>query len=116
MASLRKNFAQRLRELREEQGLTPIEVAVAIGVDQSQYYAVERGKSAPRFDRLSELAKALRCDESDLFNFPGSGPRHDLREQIRIGPPAALADLRDRLAQVAPLPARPSTSRKPRRK
>ncbi len=112
---LNKLFGQRVRELRLEQGLRAADMAALLDVDTSHYYGIEAGRNSPSFDLLLALSKALRVDESDLFTFPGAGPRHDLREQIRIGPPPALAELRERLEAIAPLPDRAAPRKKPRK-
>jgi transcriptional regulator with XRE-family HTH domain len=109
---LNKLFGQRVRELRVEQGLRATDMAALLGVDSSHYYGIEAGRNSPSFDLMLALSKALRVDESDLFTWPGAGPRHDLREQIRIGSPTALAELRTKLEEIAPLVARPQSPRK----
>ena len=109
---LNKLFGQRVRELRLEQGLRATDVAANLGVDSSHYYGIEAGRNSPSFELLIALSKVLRVDESDLFTWPGAGPRHDLREQIRIGPPPARAELRATLETIAPLPERPPSTRK----
>ena len=109
---LNKLFGQRVRELRLEQGLRATDMAALLDVDTSHYYGIEAGRNSPSFDLMLALSKALRVDESDLFTWPGAGPRHDLREQIRIGPPPALAELRTKLEEIAPLPDRGHAPRK----
>lgn len=113
---LHKLFGQRLRDLRAEQGLRATDMAALLDVDTSHYYGIEAGRNSPSFELLLALSKALRVDESDLFTWPGAGPRHDLREQIRIGPPTAMAQLRETLEELAPLAdPTPSGRKKPRK-
>jgi transcriptional regulator with XRE-family HTH domain len=111
MRSIHKIFGSRIRELREEQRLGAAEVAALIGCDVSHYYSIERGDHPPSFALLVAIAKTFKVDEADLFVWPGSGLRHDLREQIRLASNAALAEVRAQLLS----PPRPSHSKKPRR-
>lgn len=110
-----KLLGQRIHELRLEQGLRATDVAVLLDIDVSHYYGIEAGRNSPSLEVLQALSKALRVDESDLFTFPGTGPRHDLREQIRIGSPLALSELREKLEAIAPLPEAETTRKKPRK-
>jgi transcriptional regulator with XRE-family HTH domain len=113
---LTRLFGQRIRELRLEQGLRATDVAAHLGVDSSHYYGIEAGRNSPSFEVLLAMSKVLRVDEADLFTWPGTGPRHDLREQIRVGPPPALAELRTTLEAIAPLPERdPAPRKKPKK-
>jgi transcriptional regulator with XRE-family HTH domain len=109
---LNKLFGQRIRDLRLEQGLRATDMAALLDVDTSHYYGIEAGRNSPSFELLLALSKALRVDESDLFTWPGAGPRHDLREQVRIGAGPALAELRSQLEAIAPLPDRGQAPRK----
>jgi transcriptional regulator with XRE-family HTH domain len=109
---LKKLFGQRVRELRLEAGWRATDMAAHLGVDSSHYYGIEAGRNSPSWDVLIAMSKALRVDESDLFTWPGTSPRHDLRERIRVGPPLALSELRATLEEIAPLPVRPPTTRK----
>src|ERR1700748_2365789 len=90
MHSIHKLFGSRVRQLREEQQLGAADVAALIGCDVSHYYAIERGTHPPTFVLIVAIAKTFKVDEADLFSCPGSGIRHDLREQIRLAPPQAL--------------------------
>jgi transcriptional regulator with XRE-family HTH domain len=46
----------RLRELREERGLTQAQVAEAIGVTESSISFYESGKKQPSLDKIIKLA------------------------------------------------------------
>jgi transcriptional regulator with XRE-family HTH domain len=84
--SLLKIFGERLRQLRKEQGLSVAEVAAAVDCDVSSIYSIEKGRHAPSFQRLLELAELLKCDELDLLCFPTQHPRHELIELSRNAP------------------------------
>jgi transcriptional regulator with XRE-family HTH domain len=91
MRSLSKQLGARIKQLREEQGFDVIDVASSTGVHKSTIYNIESGRHLPSMKHLSQLAKALRCDEIDLLCFPGAGARHDVLELLRRTPSAALA-------------------------
>jgi transcriptional regulator with XRE-family HTH domain len=101
MHSIHKLFGNRVRELREEQHMGAAEVAANIGCDVSHYYSIERGAHPPSFALLLAIAKTFKVDEADLFTWPGSGLRHDLREQVRLATPPALAAIKAALGPSA---------------
>jgi transcriptional regulator with XRE-family HTH domain len=118
MRSFPKLFGARVRALREEQQLRVIDVAALIGCDASYYYSIERGDSTPSFELLMAIAKSLKVDEADLFTWPGTGIRHDLRELVRQAPNALLPDLRTQLDEWLPPrgPTKASAKSKPPRR
>ena len=66
-----KIFGQRIKELREEKGLTQEQLAEAIGVkDDRTIRFWEAGTNAPKFANLVALAKTLGVRMQDLFIFP----------------------------------------------
>ncbi len=73
MATLREQFARRLKALRAQRGLTQDELAKAIGRSASLVSSLERGIDATSFETLDSLAKALGVAVRDLFEF-GVGP------------------------------------------
>jgi transcriptional regulator with XRE-family HTH domain len=101
MHSIHKLFGNRVRQLREEQQLGAADVAALIGCDVSHYYSIERGAHPPSFALLLAIAKTFKVDEADLFTWPGSGLRHDLREQVRLATPPALAAVKAALSGAA---------------
>lgn len=50
-------FAIRLRTLREKAGLTPQEVAAALGISDVSYYSLESGPPTIRMEYLPKLAE-----------------------------------------------------------
>jgi len=111
MQSIHKLFGSRVRQLREQEQLGAADVAALVGCDVSHYYAIERGTHPPSFALIVAIAKTFKVDEADLFTWPGSGIRHDLREQIRLAPPQALGPLKTTLGHpIAPSSSTPPTS------
>lgn len=54
-----KNFAQRLKKLRMERGLTQREFATKTGINYVQYNRYEKGDRKPSADVLPKIADAL---------------------------------------------------------
>ncbi len=62
-----------IRELREERGLSPVELAADLGVSLATIYNWETGKSEPRASMLREIADVLEV-RMDNIVFPA--PHH----------------------------------------
>lgn len=60
-------IGDRVRTVREAKGLTQKEVALAIGMDQSQYSKIEKNKTDPTTSTLHKVAKAIGIELSELF-------------------------------------------------
>lgn len=56
-----------LKRLREQTGLTQVQLAELIGVAQSTVGMWEIGENDPRADKLPDLARVLHCTIDDLF-------------------------------------------------
>lgn len=68
-------IAARLRELREEAGLTQAELARSAGLVRGTLRNWEQGRGEPDFSGLESLAKALGIDAASFFDEPGSRTR-----------------------------------------
>jgi transcriptional regulator with XRE-family HTH domain len=93
MRSLPQQLGDRLRELREEAGLSAADVAAATGYTRVHLWAVERGEKWPSPELLGALAVVYRVQVADLFAFADSSARHKIREVLRLTPNAAVPDL-----------------------
>jgi transcriptional regulator with XRE-family HTH domain len=69
MGQLRQQFAKRLKELREQKGMTQDDLAKASGLSISFVRSIEQGIHAPSFASIEQLADALTIKPKDLFNF-----------------------------------------------
>lgn len=68
-------FGQRVRQLRQEAGLSQAELAEASGIDRAALSKIETGKRDLGVSRVAQLAAALGIDPSRLFTAdyaPGS--------------------------------------------
>ncbi len=69
MGELRRQFAQRLKYLRENRGMTQEELASVSGLSLGFIRAIEQGKNAPSFESLDAIAMALNVEVKALFDF-----------------------------------------------
>jgi transcriptional regulator with XRE-family HTH domain len=70
-AARRARMGERLRQLRQERGLTLAEVAERSGLAVSTVSKAERGLMALTYDRFSQLADGLGADIAELFSERG---------------------------------------------
>jgi transcriptional regulator with XRE-family HTH domain len=66
----RAAFAERIKSLRENAGLTQTEAAKRAGIDRSYYAEVEAGLHSVSIDRIFAIADALDASPRDLFTEP----------------------------------------------
>lgn len=57
----------KLRTLRKEKGLTQVQLAEMIHVDQTAISQWERGITQPRLKHCLQLAKILGCNVEDIY-------------------------------------------------
>jgi transcriptional regulator with XRE-family HTH domain len=62
------DIGNKIRTAREAKGLTQKQVAIEIGMDQSQYSKIEKGKTDPYTSTVEKIAKALGMTLSELFS------------------------------------------------
>ncbi len=68
-----ERIAQRVRELRQAQGLTLEQLSERCGVSRSMISVVERGESSATASLLDKLAAGLGVNLSALFEVPQAG-------------------------------------------
>lgn len=66
---LRKKFGQKVRSLREEQGLSQEELGFKADLHRTYIGAVERGEQNISLDNIGRLAKVLKIKTYELFEF-----------------------------------------------
>jgi transcriptional regulator with XRE-family HTH domain len=70
VATLRKQFGLRLREIRSERGMTQERFAEALSISVDFLSLMERGINTPSFETLEKMAKKkLRVSVAFLFTF-----------------------------------------------
>ena len=66
-SSTRQTFAHRLREIRQEKGLSQEGLADLAGLHRTYVGSVERGERNISIDNMERLARALGCEVTDLL-------------------------------------------------
>lgn len=74
------NFGEKLRQLRNEQGLTQPELAEAVGIEQSYLSKLETGKSIPSAEVFGQILGFFSCDIGDLVDDLDQRSRLQLRQ------------------------------------
>jgi len=85
--SIRENFGQRLKVLRQYRKMSQDDVSLASGIDRSYISQIETGKSSPTLDIIDKIAKALNVSPDELFIFSVAEP-----EKTYDGEPFENAD------------------------
>jgi transcriptional regulator with XRE-family HTH domain len=73
MSELRRQFAKRLKELRQQKGMTQQELAMATGLSVSFIRSIEQGIYAPSFESIEVIAKVLSVRVGTLFDYSSPG-------------------------------------------
>lgn len=69
MSDLKAKFGKRLKELREDRGLTQAQLAEMIRVEPITISNIEVGRNGAHFTTIEKLTKALKVKARDLFDF-----------------------------------------------
>lgn len=70
---LKRNIGQRVKAARLQKGLTQAELAEAIDKAFETISNIERGKTAPNFSTLSDIAEVLGMPLKEFFEFGEEG-------------------------------------------
>ena len=69
MATLKQRFGKRLRGIREQRRMTQERFAEALDLSVDFLSLIERGRNAPSFETLDNIAKRLKMSVAELFKF-----------------------------------------------
>jgi len=69
VATLRKRFGHRLREIRAQRRMTQERFAEVLDISVDFLSLVERGISAPSFETIERISKRLKVPVAELFTF-----------------------------------------------
>lgn len=67
--NIRKKFGKKLREVRRSAGLSQEALGFKSSIHRTYIGAVERGEQNVSLDNIYKLARALRVETKELFNF-----------------------------------------------
>jgi transcriptional regulator with XRE-family HTH domain len=73
MPNLRRQFGSRLRSVRQERKLTQEEFAELVGISVDFLSLIERGRNAPSFEVLEQMARSLKVPVREFFDFRAGG-------------------------------------------
>jgi len=62
-----EKFTKKLRQLREDAGISQEELAARAGLDRSYISLVERGRRSPTVNTLAKIAAVLSVEIKDFF-------------------------------------------------
>jgi transcriptional regulator with XRE-family HTH domain len=83
------NVGDNIKKLRKEKGLQQKQIAIELGIDQSNYNKIENGKREPSLDLLNKLAGMFGVSVDELLN-----PDKDMPKDITIEDKTAMEQLR----------------------
>lgn len=70
--NLAQVFATNIQRKRKLLGLTQEDLAARLGIGQQSMSRIERGVAAPKFERLTDIARELHCSVAALFVEPSA--------------------------------------------
>ena len=77
-------FAKRLRELREERGLTQAELAERLGIARNSIFSYETSRRVPDIEVLAKLAEFFEVNSDYLIGLTDYCENKDMSVQLRI--------------------------------
>jgi transcriptional regulator with XRE-family HTH domain len=89
--ALRRSFGQRVRSLRVTAGLSQMELSGKAELDHTYIGGVERGERNLSLEAIGKLAKGLKVDPVELFNYTTEGAADPALHEI-----VALLEREDR--------------------
>lgn len=66
---IKKKFGDKIRKIREQQGLSQDKLAFQSGIHRTWIWIVERGQRNLTLENIEKLAKALNVPIEELFKF-----------------------------------------------
>lgn len=80
--NIKKDFGQRIKELRNKKGITQYQLAEMTGIDPKHMSHIETGRSFPKADLIEKLANALDIEYTQLFQTEHLQDRDVLLDKI----------------------------------
>lgn len=84
MRTTRQLLGARIKELRKNGGLSQEALSEQIDIDPKHLSRIEVGKSYPSLQTLERIAKALKVDIKDFFEFVHERTNKELIKSITI--------------------------------
>lgn len=83
------NVGDNIKNLRKEKGLQQKQIAIELGIDQSNYNKIENGKREPSIDLLNKLAGLFGVSVDDILN-----PGKELPKEVTVEDKTTMEQLR----------------------
>lgn len=80
--NIKKDFGQRIKELRNKKGITQYQLAEMTGIDPKHMSHIETGRSFPKADLIEKFANALNIEYIQLFQTEHLQDRDILLDKI----------------------------------
>lgn len=80
--NIKKDFGQRIKELRNKKGITQYQLAEMTGIDPKHMSHIETGRSFPKADLIEKFANALDIEYIQLFQTEHLQDRDILLDKI----------------------------------
>ena len=78
-----KEIGQRMKLLRQDRGMTQVELATELEISQSNLSAIERGTRGLTVNQLVRIAKALRASTDEIL-FDSKAPEAGARPSKKL--------------------------------
>lgn len=79
---LKKNFGQRIKEIRKQRGLSQEKLAELVDIEQNTLSYIETGNNFCKAETLEKIITALNVEPSELFNFGHLKNKNELFNEI----------------------------------
>lgn len=67
MSTVTEKFGKRMRQTRQEKGLSQEKLGFETGLDRTYISGIERGVRNPSLKNITKIAKALKISPDELF-------------------------------------------------
>lgn len=64
------DIIENIKKIRQEKGLTQLDIAAALDFDQSNWNKIEKGVQQLKVNQLEKIANVLGVQVIDLFTYP----------------------------------------------
>jgi len=83
------NIGENIKKIRKDKGLQQKQVALEIGLDQSNYNKIENSKREPSVDVLNKLANLFGVSVDDILN-----PDKDVPKEVTVEDKTTMEQVR----------------------
>lgn len=82
MKNLKEQFGARIKEIREERGISQENLAEIVGMESRHISRIETGKSFTTIENIQKIAQALNINMDMLFSFKHKNSREFIEKDI----------------------------------